>query len=158
MVVKEMRQLDGMDGCESVSSDEMTEKEKKRTLKYLMFLKEKRSGEIKGRGCFDGQPQREYTSKEEESTAPTVLIEGFIISCIIDAMEGRYVATVDIPGAFMQTDQEDLVHVKLEGRMAPGKYDKEVRYRGSKPYLYVRLNKALYSQIKATLLFWKNLS
>ena len=30
--------------------------------------------------------------------------EGLMWSCMIDAMEGRDVATADIPGAFLQTD------------------------------------------------------
>ena len=39
-----------------------TKKEKK-ALRYLMFLKEKRDGTIKARGCADGRPQRIYTGK-----------------------------------------------------------------------------------------------
>jgi len=163
-VLKEMKQLDYMDVCEPVAPEDMSTQERKRALRYLMFLKEKRDGKIKGRGCVDGRPQREYTAKEE-STAPTVSIEAFMITCMVDALEGRDVATVDIPGAFMQTEQDELVHVKLEGimvdlllKVAPGKYDKEVRYHGNKPYLYTRLKKALYGQLKAALLFWKNLS
>ena len=31
---------------------------------------------------------------------------GLILSCMIDAMEGREVATTDIPGAFLKTDYE----------------------------------------------------
>jgi hypothetical protein len=65
-----------------------------------MFLKKKRNGIIKGRGCADGRKQREYTSKEDAS-APTVTIESVMLSCIIEAEEGRDVATVDIPSAFM---------------------------------------------------------
>jgi len=30
-----------------------------------MFLKEKRDGTIKARGCADGRPQREYTKKRK---------------------------------------------------------------------------------------------
>jgi hypothetical protein len=37
---------------------------------------------------------------------------------MIDAHERRNVAVVDIPGAFMQADMEDLVHVKLVGTLA----------------------------------------
>jgi len=165
-VLKEMKQLDYMDVVEPTHPEEMSHEEKKRALHYLMFLKQKKiTAEVKARGCVDGRPQRAYTSKEE-TASPTVSIEGFMISCIIDALEKRNVATVDIPGAFMQTKQEDLVHVKLEGimvdmllKVAPGKYDKQVRFIGSsaKPYLYVRLKRALYGQLKAALLFWKNL-
>jgi hypothetical protein len=77
-----------------------------------MFLKKKRCGHIKGRGCADGQKQRLYTTQEEASS-PTVAIESVMLSCVIDASEGRDVATVDIPGAFMQADMDDDVHVVL---------------------------------------------
>ena len=37
---------------------------------------------------------------------------------MIDAMEGREVATADIPGAFLQTDcDKGDIHIKLEGAM-----------------------------------------
>jgi len=32
----------------------MTTEERKKALRYLMFLKEKRNGTIKARGCSDG--------------------------------------------------------------------------------------------------------
>jgi hypothetical protein len=41
-----------------------------------------------------------------------------MLSATIDALEGRDVATVDIPGAFMQADIDEVVHVKFEGEMA----------------------------------------
>ena len=67
-----------------------------------MFLKEKRDGSIKGRGCADGRPQREYITTED-STSPTIAIEALMLSRITDAHERRDVATCDIPGAFMQS-------------------------------------------------------
>jgi len=48
-------------------------------------LKEKITGEIKGRGCVNGRKQWEYMSKEENS-APTGSIEAVLLSCVIDAM------------------------------------------------------------------------
>ena len=41
-----------------------------------------------------------------------------MLSCVIDATEGRKVATLDIPGGFMQADMDELVYVKYEGVMA----------------------------------------
>jgi hypothetical protein len=35
------------------------------SLGYLMFLKRKRCGKIKARGCADGRPQREYITKDQ---------------------------------------------------------------------------------------------
>ena len=82
-----------------------------------MFLTQKRCGRIKARGCADGRKQRESTNKED-AAAPTVAIESVMISAVVDAKEEQDVATIDIPGAFMQADMDELVHVKFEGEMA----------------------------------------
>jgi hypothetical protein len=36
---------------------------------------------------------------------------------VIDALEGRDVAVIDVPGAFMQADMDELVHVRFTGKM-----------------------------------------
>ena len=98
-----------------------------------MFLKEKRNGTVKGRGCADGRKQQATITKEEASS-PTVAMESVMLSCTIDAKEERDVGIVDLPGAFMQADMEDIVHMKLEGKMAelliritPNLYRKYIR-------------------------------
>ena len=87
---------------------------------------------------------------KEDASSPTVAIESLMLSCVIDAEEGRDVGTVDIPGAFMQADMEDTVHMKMEGKMAellvridPKLYRKYVRMESGKMVLYVELKKAL---------------
>eukprot|EP00957_Ditylum_brightwellii_P187874 14304964-Ditylum_brightwellii.AAC.1 len=82
-----------------------------------MFLTKKRCGRIKGRGCADCRKQRVYTPKDDMS-APTVATEALLLSCVIDTMGGRDEATVDIPGAFMKADVDDIVHMKIEGTIA----------------------------------------
>jgi len=82
-----------------------------------MFLKEKRTGKINCRGCANGKKQHEYMFKEENS-APTVSIEAVLLSCVIDAMEKQDVCFIDIPGASMQSEMNDTVHVKMEGSLA----------------------------------------
>jgi hypothetical protein len=82
-----------------------------------MFLKEKRSGKIKGRTVVGGNKQRDYISKED-ATSPTVAMESVLLTCIIDAEEGRDVAIVDIPNAFIQTcieDEKDMAFIKIRG-------------------------------------------
>ena len=91
--------------------------EKNAALQYLMVIKKKRCCSIKARGCADSRKQREHTTKEEASS-PTVAIESLLLTCAIDAKEKRDVAVVDIPGAFMQVGQDELLHMKLEGKMA----------------------------------------
>jgi hypothetical protein len=114
--MKELRQLVIMKVMNGAKSHELTKEQKREALKYLMFLKEKRCGRIKGRGCADGRKQRLYKTKEETSS-PTVSIEAVLFSCMIDAMEDCDVATLDIPGAFMQAMIDEEVHIKFDGEL-----------------------------------------
>jgi len=59
----------------------------------------------------------EYTTKEDVSS-PTVSLEAMMISCAIDLKENRYVAVMDIPGAFLYADMDDMVHMLLKGTIA----------------------------------------
>ena len=144
-------------------ASDLTPSQRKAALQYLMFLKEKRCGKVKARGCADGRKQRLYKTKEETSS-PTMNVEALFITCIIDAMEGREVMTCDIPGAFMQSDMDEVVHMKLEGEIAlllirlDPTYKEFLTYQWGKPVIYTELNKALYGTLQAALLFWKNLS
>jgi hypothetical protein len=115
-LMKELGQLIVMKVMSGCNSRELTPDQKKKSLKYLMFLKEKRCGRIKGRGCADGRKQRVYKTKIETSS-PTVSIESLMLSCMIDAMEARDIATCDIPGAFMQADIDEEIHVKFDGEL-----------------------------------------
>ena len=74
---------------------------RKRALGYLMFMKRKRSGKMKGRGCGDGRPQQEHITKEE-SNSFTMSLYALMGSCVVDALDDGKVITVDIPGAFLQ--------------------------------------------------------
>ena len=79
-------------------------------------------------------------------------------------MERRKVATVDIPGTFMQADIDEVIHVKLVGDLArllirvDPSYERFVVKETGKPVIYTELDKALYDTLQATLLFWQDLS
>ena len=162
-VIEEMKQLDVRDVMEPVQWESLTKEQKKASLEYLMFLKRKRCGRIKGRGCADGRKQRLYKTKHDTSS-PTASTESLFLSCVIDALERRDVATIDIPGAFMQTDIDELTHVKLTGPLAllmvrvDPKYGKFIQCDKGTPVLCARLKKALYGTLQAALLFWKDLT
>ena len=83
-----------------------------------MFLKRKRTSNIKARGCANGRPQREFISKDE-SSSPTVTTYALFISSAMEAMEGWQVLTCDIPGAFLQADwpEDNDCYLKFEGLM-----------------------------------------
>jgi hypothetical protein len=144
-VLIELRQLHDRSVIEPVHKYDLTPAERKAALRYLMVLKEKDGGEIKGRGCANGRPQREHTTKEETSS-PKVCTEALMLSCAIDATEGRDVATCDVPGAFMQTEMKGNMHMKLDGvmdevivKVDPKKYTKYIIKENGKDVIYVKL-------------------
>ena len=83
-----------------------------------------------------------------------------MLSCVIDAQEMRKTAMVEIPGAFMQDDIENIVNVKFEGVMAklpvkiyPKLYTKyAVKYK-LQTVLYAALALPLYDTLRESLIF-----
>jgi hypothetical protein len=87
------------------------------------------------------------------------------LTSVIDAMEKREVAVVDIPGAFVQAKMDELVYMKLTGKMAelmcefdPATYSPFMSRERGQAVLYVRLVKALYGTVRAARLFWDKLT
>ena len=87
------------------------------------------------------------------------------MTAVIDAMENRTVAVVDIPGAFMQADMDPGVYMRIDGAMADllmeidyDMYHPHMVKEKSKPVIYVELLKALYGTLRAARLFWESLS
>ena len=163
-VYKELQQLHECNVGEPRDASTLSPMQKKNALGYLMFLKQKRTGQIEGRGCADRCKQHLHTPKDDASS-PRVATESVLLSCVIDAKERRDVATVHIPGAFMQGNQEETVHMHLEGTLAelltkcdPKLYRQYVVTENNKPVLYVELIKALYGTLHAALIFWRKLS
>ena len=54
----------------------------------------------------------------EDTASPTVMTESVLITAAIDAEEGRDVAVIDLPGAFLHADMDDLVVMVLRGELA----------------------------------------
>ena len=97
----EMQQLHFRDTFKPHHYKDLTMDHRKRILESHLFLKLKRDGTVKGRTVAGGNKQRDYISKEEASS-PTVSSEAVLLTCIVDALERRDVAVIDIPNAFIQ--------------------------------------------------------
>jgi hypothetical protein len=116
------------------------------------------------RACINGAPQRAYISKEE-AASPTVSTESTFITASIAAHEHRKVRCYDIPSAFVNTDVDEDVLMVLKGdladmmvQIAPQVYRKYVMVdKKGTPILYVKLQKALYGLMRASLLFYRKL-
>jgi len=80
---------------------------------------------------------------------------------MIDAKEGRDVATADVEGAYLHADMEDFVILKLAGEAVDimcqvnPKYKKFVVVEHGKKVLYLQLLKALYGCFQSALLWYE---
>ena len=164
-VANELKQLHTMESFEPVDKRQLTDEDRDKAMRMLMFLKNKKSGELKGCGVVDGRKKRGTITKEE-AASPTPATESVLMTSIIDAHERRDVATCDIQGEFLHAKMDDYVIMLLEGtlaelmeRVAPQIYSKYVTVgKNGKKMLYVRLRKAVYGCLKSALLFYKSLA
>ena len=115
-----------------------------------MILKEKRYGTIKGHGIADGGKQLEKI-KLTGTTSPTVSTDVVMLTATIEALEGRYVAMVGIPGSYLSANMDDEVHMVFRGMPAelmvaadPELYRTFVSYATGQAIMYVQLQKSLY--------------
>jgi hypothetical protein len=145
------------------SFESLTPIERKKALRSITLIKEKRCGRIKGRIVADGRSQRGDIDKEA-AKSPTVSTEALLISIAIDGKEKRAVATADVEGAYLHADMDDVAFMLFEGEMAeymlqanPERYGPHVHTTksGKKLLLYVELQKVLYGCIKSALLCYK---
>ena len=105
-VFKELQQLDTgvLPGNPVVAPQDLsklTAKDLEEALEAVNLIKEKRNGELKGRTCANGAKQCKYLKDGENISSPTASLEGILATLIIDAMEERDVAVVDVPGAYL---------------------------------------------------------
>jgi hypothetical protein len=153
------------DTFEPVHSKDLDDAECKEVLESHLFLKEKRDTTVKGQMVAGGNKQRGKIDKLDASS-PTAALESVLLTAVIDAHEGRNVAVIDIPNAFVQTsleDDADKAIMRLQGKLAelmvkvaPEIYTKYVIINSKgKTVLYVRLLNTLYGIMKAALLYYQ---
>ena len=163
-VIKELSQFKTKQVLIPISIQKLTPAKIKKALRLIMVVKEKRDGTIKGRGVCDGSGQREYIC-EFDAASPTVSTEGLAISCAIDAFEKRFVATVDIPGAYLHCKMDSEEYVFLEDSLVdlylevdPSAADKVITGGDGRRKLYTHMNKALYGHMRSGRLFYEHIS
>jgi hypothetical protein len=83
-VTKELHQFNTYEVFEPLEASTLDEEEKKGALSSLIFLKEKRNGDMKAQSCANGSVQRSHVAKEE-ATLPTVGLESVYATAAIDA-------------------------------------------------------------------------
>ena len=167
-VTKELQQHHNMKVYQPMDPNKMTQAQKDIALESIIFLTEKRTGEIKTCAVADRSKQRRCPGyKKEESASPTVSSDSIFITGAIEAHKGRKVACYNIPGTFLHADCEDgdtymLLKDHLTELMVlvdPKLYREYVRYSDKgQAMLYLRMSKALYGMLKSALWFYKLLA
>ena len=101
----------------------VSQSEKNKALESLIFLVEKKDGRVKARHCANGNKQRQWMRPDEAASPTIVMTESVLLMAAIEAHEKRYVATWDIPNAFIQTAVDELdkdgdwIIMKIQGAM-----------------------------------------
>ena len=113
-LLKEFSQLDNMNTFKPIKANSMTKKQRRKALRLINLIKEKRDGTLKGHTCADSRSQRSYISKDE-AVSPTCSNEAVMISLVIAGYENRKLATCDVIGAYLHADMDDFVVIKIQG-------------------------------------------
>ena len=119
-VSKELSQLHMRDTFRPINSKTLSKTEYDKVLELHLFLKQTRDQPIKRRMVTCGNKQRGHIDKTD-ATSPTAALESVLLTSTIDAKEGRDVAIIDIPNAFVTTrieNKKDIVIVRLRGKLA----------------------------------------
>ncbi len=152
-VSQELSQLHLRDTFEPLNQKNLSSAEHRSALESHLFLKEKRDATVKGQMVAGGNKQR-GTIDKVAAHSPTAALESVMLTAAIDAAEGRNVAIVNIPNAFVQTkleDETDMAIMIMHGRLAellvqvaPEIYSKFVTINKSgQTVLFVKLKNAL---------------
>ena len=156
-LIKEFCQLENLKVFKPVFAHDLTFEQRTKALRSINLVEQKRTGKIKGRSVADGSTMKDWYPKEE-TTSPTVTTEALKVSLVIDALEERQVAISDVPGALLQADMNDIVHIKVTGEMVNimiklnPSYEKYVTIEKGRQVLYLQLLKALYGCVQSAML------
>ena len=100
--------------------------------------------------------------QKSETSSPTVSSDAIMLTLIVDAMEGRDVATADVAGAYLNAKMDDYVLMRLEGEdvslmcdVNPTYRDYVHRGKNGRKVLFLRLARALYGCVKSALLWYQ---
>jgi Reverse transcriptase (RNA-dependent DNA polymerase) len=166
-IVKEIKQMVDGEVFDGVDAATLTADDWRTVISSMLFLKEKYTAEgifqkLKARLVAGGhQQEREMYG---DSNAPTVATQTVFMVAAIAAVEGRAVAAVDVPGAFLKAsvpDTDPPIYMKLDKFLTAvlvkldNNYLQYVRKDGT---CIVKLNKTLYGTIQAAKAWYDKLS
>ena len=91
--------------------------DKEKALDAVNIPKNNIYGTLKGRTCKNSSKHRKYFREGEIIASPTVSLKELLITLIIDSCEEIYVATFDVPGAYLHANipERKTILLNLQG-------------------------------------------
>ena len=118
-VHKELLQIHKMDMYAPVHKTDLKFKDRGKYLALLMFITQKRNGDIKVRKFSDGSKQRTYNGHEKSNGySLTVATDSIVLTGVIVTKEQREIAILDIANAFLHAENDEKILMLLRGRLA----------------------------------------
>ena len=143
-----------------VKKEQLTKQQKSKTIRPLIFLKEKYDlKKIKARLVANGAQQDR--NLYDLTSSPTVAMQSIMMGLTIAAREKREIAVAEIKGAYLNADMTEEVHMELEPmltKMIINISPEAKEFVDDKGRLTVRLEKALYGCVQSVRLWYNTFS
>ena len=162
-IVKEIYQLERKGVFQAVNFKQLSLQERRKIVGTRMFLKEK----YKADGSFEKLKARlvaqqfKHLVHVEGPASPTAVTSSIFIMAGLAAREGRAVATVDFPGAYLNAPMKGTVTVRLNRYLSGVLCDINSDYRHyicDDGCLLLQLRRALYGCVESARLWYETLS
>ena len=167
-IKSELKQMCDKNVWEGVTYESLTQQQKQKIISSSMFLKEKYTADgmfekLKSRLVAGGHLQdRDVYNNGASPTASTTSV--FILTTIA-AKQNRAVATIDFPGAFLNSDMpltgDHVVYMRLSKQLTNSLIEIDPTYNNylnNNGTCIVKLKKALYGCVESAKLWYDKLS
>ena len=170
-ILGELKQMLDKGVWHGVHMRDLTPEQRRRVLRSSCFMKDKFTSmnifeKFKARLVAGGDQQdhADYIAAGQDVSSPTASTSSVLAVAAIAAAEGRQVMTIDVGGAFLNTDIKAtgiLVHVRLDKVMTRFLLELAPEYKqfvGEDETCVVELDRALYGTLEAARLWYDNIS
>ena len=140
----------------------ITAQHKQQVLEAVNLIRRKKCRKIKGCTCADGSKQQDYLKDGKDYLSPTISLKALFSTMLIDAHKGRYIATFDIPGAYLHAKipKDKQVILKLRDKFVDimcevnEEHRENVVIKNGKRVLYLQVVQTTYGCIELALLWY----
>ena len=115
----ELSQIHSLNSFVPKFAKDLSYEQKNKALESLLFVTEKRNGNIKGQNVVDGSKHRSYDGYEKsDGSSPTVMTDSVYLMGTITAFKGKAQGIMDVANAFLHANNDENVLMLLRGKLA----------------------------------------